>query len=228
MSAGLDTGLITTFITGVRPAGERAAILDVAGDCGLTPAAAAEGLRGLLAAKGIGLHNVVPGAATVLVVATSAPQLGAAIATLDELPSYLTAHEEPPAAVTVEVRVRYDGADLPAVAKATGLSVEEVIRRHSDVTYQAAFTGFAPGFAYLTGLEPALQLPRRKTPRPSVPAGSVAIADVYTAVYPQPSPGGWHLVGSTAAVMFDAARSSPALLRPGNHVRFVAEPGPIP
>jgi len=214
-------------VVGVRRAGERAAVLDVATEA-VTPAAASEGLRGLFAAKGIGIRNVVPGAATVLVVATNAVQISAALNALAELPAFLADHAEPAAAVTVELRVRYDGADLTAVAKATGLSVQEVIRRHSDVTYEAAFTGFAPGFAYLAGLDPALHLPRRKTPRPSVPAGSLAIADVYTAVYPQPSPGGWHLLGSTAAVMFDASRSSPSLLRPGSYVRFVAEPGPTP
>ena len=93
--------------------------------------------------------------------------------------------------------------------------------RHSDATYRAAFCGFAPGFAYLTGLDPALQLPRRATPRTRVPAGSVAIAAGYSAVYPTTSPGGWHLVGHTDAVLFDADRDPPALIAPGTTVHFV-------
>jgi KipI family sensor histidine kinase inhibitor len=82
------------------------------------------------------------------------------------------------------------------------------------------FCGFAPGFAYLEGLDPGLHLPRRATPRTRVPPGSVAIAAAYTAVYPTASPGGWHLVGSTAMAVWDAERSPPALLAPGTLVRF--------
>ena len=97
---------------------------------------------------------------------------------------------------------------------------DEVVRRHSAVTYRAEFCGFAPGFAYLRGLDPALVLPRRDTPRPAVPAGSVAVADRYTAVYPTASPGGWHLLGRTDAVLWDERRADPATLRPGTRVRF--------
>ena len=122
----------------------------------------------------------------------------------------------------VEVRVRYDGEDLPAVAAATGLTVDEVVDRHRGSDLVAAFLGFAPGFAYLTGLDPTLHLPRRGTPRTSVPAGSVAIADAFSAVYPRRSPGGWHLLGHTDMMMFDPALDRPALLTPGTRVRFVA------
>ena len=83
-------------------------------------------------------------------------------------------------------------------------------------TYEAAFTGFAPGFAYLSGLDPALRMPRRSSPRPRVPPGSVAIADTYTAVYPRPSPGGWHLLATTDVTLFDPAREPPALITPGS------------
>jgi KipI family sensor histidine kinase inhibitor len=120
----------------------------------------------------------------------------------------------------VTLPVRYDGADLDAVAAASSLTASEVVRRHSSATYVAAFCGFAPGFAYLTGLDPALHLPRRSTPRTRVPAGAVAIAGDYTAVYPHPSPGGWHLLGHTDAPVWDVERPRPNLLVPGTRVRF--------
>ncbi|MDO8362147.1 MAG: allophanate hydrolase subunit 1 [Actinomycetota bacterium] len=121
-------------------------------------------------------------------------------------------------AVTIDVV--YDGADLAAVADATGLSVEAVIALHTEAEYTVAFCGFMPGFAYMVGLPPVLHLPRRRSPRTRVPAGSVAIAAEYAAVYPDDSPGGWHLLGSTDAVLWDEARRPPALLAPGTPVRF--------
>jgi KipI family sensor histidine kinase inhibitor len=120
----------------------------------------------------------------------------------------------------VTLPVSYDGPDLAVVAEATGLAVDEVVRLHAATVYTAAFTGFAPGFAYLTGLPEQLQLPRRAEPRTRVPAGSVAVADVYTAVYPRESPGGWNLLGTTDAVLFDPDRVPAALLPPGTRVRF--------
>jgi KipI family sensor histidine kinase inhibitor len=130
----------------------------------------------------------------------------------------------------VEVPVRYDGADLGEVARETGLTEVEVIRRHAGTTYAGttytvAFCGFAPGFGYLTGLDPALQLPRRATPRTRVPPGAVAIAGEYTAVYPRESPGGWRLIGSTGLTMWDVHRHPPNLLVPGTRVRFVERAG---
>jgi KipI family sensor histidine kinase inhibitor len=202
----------------VRRSGERAAILDCDDD---PPAAVAAALRELAATKGVVLAEVVPGAVTVLVAAVDAGQLAALLTALPELEIQRWVGETPTSSAIIEVPVRYDGPDLTTVASVSGLSVSEVVRLHSAATYHAAFTGFAPGFAYLTGLDPRLVLPRRHTPRPSVPAGSVAIADVYTAVYPRQSPGGWHLIGTTEAVMFDPASNSPALITPGSRVRFV-------
>jgi len=127
-----------------------------------------------------------------------------------------------PAATGREHRipVRYDGPDLDEVARQTGLSREEVVRRHAAPWYRVYLLGFAPGFAYLGDLDPALVLARRGTPRKRVPAGSVAIAGGQTAVYPLDTPGGWHLIGHTDAVCFDPLRSPPSLLQPGDQVRF--------
>jgi KipI family sensor histidine kinase inhibitor len=122
----------------------------------------------------------------------------------------------------VEIPVRYDGEDLDEVARRTGLTPDEVVALHAASHYEVSFCGFSPGFAYLRGLPDALVLPRRDVPRPRVPAGSVAVAERYSAVYPQDSPGGWWLLGRTELVMFDAQRDPPALLRPGDRVRFVA------
>lgn len=121
------------------------------------------------------------------------------------------------------IGVHYDGPDLAAVAAAAGLSVEAVVALHSGAQYRVAFLGFAPGFAYLAGLPPALQLPRRTVPRVRVPQGAVAVADAWSAIYPTSSPGGWHLLGSTTVRLFDAeaATDGPSLLQPGDEVRFV-------
>ena len=100
------------------------------------------------------------------------------------------------------------------------MAVDAVVAAHAAATYTVAFCGFAPGFAYLTGLPAALRLPRRATPRPRVPAGSVAIAGELSAVYPTASPGGWHLLGRTDVALFDVDRDPPALLTPGTIVRF--------
>lgn len=121
---------------------------------------------------------------------------------------------------SLTIPVTYDGPDLPAVATATGLSIEEVVARHSDRWYDVYFLGFVPGFAYLGPLDPALVLPRRDTPRPRIPAGSVAIGGAQTAVYPLVTPGGWHLLGRTEVTLFDPASNEPALLAAGDRVRF--------
>lgn len=136
---------------------------------------------------------------------------------LAELPDEVAGQQEPREQV---VPVRYDGADLAEVAELSGLSTREVVRRHLDPEYTVAFCGFAPGFAYLTGLDPALRLPRRDTPRTQVPAGSVAIADEYSGVYPRSSPGGWRLLGHTDLDVWDLGRDPVTLLSPGTKVRF--------
>ena len=121
----------------------------------------------------------------------------------------------------VEIPVVYDGEDLDDVAALLKIDREEVIRRHVESHYQVAFCGFAPGFAYLTGGDPLFNVPRRASPRKSIPAGSVALAGKFGGVYPQPSPGGWQLIGRTNVKMFDLDRDPPSLLKPGDRVHFV-------
>jgi len=125
------------------------------------------------------------------------------------------------AARHVDLPVVYDGVDLRDVAALTGLDEDEVVRRHSGSEFIVRFCGFAPGFAYLDGLDPSLHVPRQATPRAAVPAGSVAIAGEFAGVYPRRSPGGWQLLGRTEVALWDVAASPPALLTPGTTVRFV-------
>ncbi|MDA0632468.1 allophanate hydrolase subunit 1 [Nonomuraea sp. MCN248] len=120
----------------------------------------------------------------------------------------------------VTVPVTYDGADLESVAEAAGISVDEVVARHTGRELVVGWLGFAPGFAYLIGLDPVLHMPRLATPRTSVPAGSVAIAGPYSAVYPTASPGGWRLLGRTDARVWDVSAEPPTPFRPGTRVRF--------
>lgn len=122
----------------------------------------------------------------------------------------------------VEIPVNYDGEDLAEVARLTGLSPEGVVNAHTGQLWTAAFGGFAPGFAYLVGEDHVLDVPRRDTPRTAVPAGAVALAGGYSAVYPRKSPGGWQLIGHTSTVMWDLDRDNPALIRPQDRVRFVS------
>ena len=121
----------------------------------------------------------------------------------------------------VEIPVRYDGDDLSDVAGRVGLTVAELITLHSGTVFLAAFCGFTAGFCYMTGLPERLVLPRRPSPRPRVPADTVAIADIYGGVYPAATPGGWNLLGTTAVSMWDARRDPPSLVSPGQRVRFV-------
>lgn len=120
-----------------------------------------------------------------------------------------------------EIPVVYDGLDLDDAASELGMRPDELIALHSAVEYSVAMIGFLPGFPYLLGMDPRLTLPRLATPRLSVPQGSVAIGGAQTGIYPQESPGGWRLIGTTDAVLFDAAREKPALLQAGDRVKFV-------
>jgi KipI family sensor histidine kinase inhibitor len=162
-----------------------------------------------------GVDEVVPAARTVLVVGPAA-----AAVSLSEIA--VEPAEQRVETEVVDIPVRYDGDDLEDVARLTGLSADEVVAAHSTPIYRCAFCGFAPGFSYLEGLDGRLVLPRRESPRVRVPAGAVAIADHYSAVYPSSSPGGWHLLGHTDLTMFDLEDDPPARVPPGMQVRFVA------
>lgn len=130
----------------------------------------------------------------------------------------------PPKRVIVPVRYGgEDGPDLEDVAALHGLTVKQVIDLHASAAYRVAFLGFAPGFAYLAGLPEELATPRLDSPRPRVPAGSVAIAGNQTAVYPSATPGGWRLIGRTPLEMFRLGRDPVCLLAIGDEVRFVPE-----
>ncbi|MGW0519465.1 5-oxoprolinase subunit B family protein [Crossiella sp. NPDC003009] len=197
----------------VRRFGSSAALVELA------DGAAAHALHALLSQRPpAGVLELVPAARTVLV------RFDPAATSFAALREHLDQHAPPPGmrapARTVEVPVRYDGADLAEVAALTGLSGAEVVRRHLAGDYTVSFCGFAPGFAYVTGLDPALRVPRRDTARTSVPAGAVAIADEFVGIYPRSSPGGWRLLGRTDLVLWDTARDRPGLLTAGTRVRF--------
>lgn len=190
--------------------------------------ALAEAVRAAVASRAPGFAevvDVVPAATTVLVVVAE----GCDLAPLRrELPTLADTTTTAPAQTandadteTVEIAVRYDGPDLDQVAILTGLDRREVIEAHTATSWRVAFGGFAPGFAYLVGGDERLRVPRRSEPRITVPAGSVALAGEFSAVYPRSSPGGWQLLGHTDAVLWDTERQPPALLRPGATVRFV-------
>lgn len=203
----------------VRPYGPRALLVTPIG--GTRPADfAAAVTRGARA----DVVEVVPAAATVLVLLRDGATRDAVADWLVGLDVAVTGCEGCDAADDHDIvlDVVYDGADLAAVADAAGLTVADVIGLHSAAVYRCEFCGFAPGFAYLGGLDSSLVLPRRSTPRTSVPAGSVAIAGPYSAVYPSPSPGGWHLLGHTDAVLWDLRADPPARIVPGTAVRFRA------
>jgi inhibitor of KinA len=123
-----------------------------------------------------------------------------------------------------EVPVCYDGEygeDLPSFARAHDLARKQVVEIHSASVYTVYMLGFAPGFVYLGQLDERLVSPRRDTPRASVPAGSVAVANQYTGIYPASLPGGWHIIGRTPLQLFDLSRDRPSLLSAGDRVRFV-------
>lgn len=168
----------------------------------------------LAARRPTGVVDLIPAARSLLVLGESGFD-----------PRALLALEEAPGPTTTprrhELPVVPDGADLPAVLTATRLDAATFWARLTGLTFTVGFLGFSPGFPYLYGLPPELHLPRRASPRPAVPAGSVALAGPYAGIYPSVTPGGWNLVGTTYARLFDPAADPPVLLAPGDEVRFV-------
>jgi KipI family sensor histidine kinase inhibitor len=163
-----------------------------------------------------GLVDVVPAARTVLLdgVADQA-------ALTAEIRSWSVEPSPPAAGQVVEIECRYDGPDLGEVARQWGIGPERVAAIHSALSHEVAFCGFVPGFPYVAGLGGGREVTRRDRPRAAVPAGSVALGDEYTGIYPRTSPGGWQIIGHTDAVMWDPGRDPAALLQPGDQVRFV-------
>jgi KipI family sensor histidine kinase inhibitor len=172
----------------------------------------------LLANEIFGVEEVIPGARTVLVrfdpLLLNRWQLTEKLSKLD-----MSIRQERNGKA-FDIPVTYDGEDLGEVAELLGWSVEELIQRHSDAAYAVAFTGFAPGFAYMSSNDAGFNVPRRKSPRVRIPKGSVAIAGPFSGIYPSDSPGGWQLLGTTQTRMWDTTRSRAALLAPGDRVRF--------
>lgn len=199
----------------ILPAGDAAVLVELAdlAEAGrLYASLRAEPLPGVL--------DVIPATRTVLVTldrAVTGPEQAAA-ALRSRSPA---GAPDPGRGELVELPTHYDGPDLAEVATLTGLAEADVIRRHAGREWTVAFCGFAPGFAYLTDGDPALRVPRRKTPRTAVPAGAVGLADGFSGAYPRRMPGGWQLIGRTDAPLWDLDRDPPALLPPGTRVRFV-------
>ncbi len=169
-----------------------------------------------------GVIDIVPGARTVLVSFTDAAHQASVRAQLARLAVSSGHTEASTGTPDVVIDVVYDGADLLAVADRLEMDPSEVVAAHTGTSWRVGFAGFAPGFAYLVGGDPRLQVPRRPEPRTRVPAGSVGLAGEFSGVYPRESPGGWQLIGRTEAVLWDLDRPEPALLTPGMWVRFRA------
>ena len=196
------------------PCGDRAILVEVA------DAAERRRLATTLRRRPLpGTVEHVPGARTVLVVATTPNALPGIAATLHDL--VLDEDDSPHQSDEVVVEVSYDGPDLQSVATHLGITPAEVVARHTGQDWTVQFAGFAPGFAYLYGSEGGLDVPRRESPRTRIPAGSVGLAGPYSGIYPRPSPGGWQLVGRSDIRLWDPDRDPPALLTPGRRVRFV-------
>lgn len=212
-----------------RPCGDQAVIIDLLRED-------AEAVRGTVLDAVLSLHRAltaqqVPGiidmvpATQTLLVLLDTHQLSPArfVEILDAITLFPASVSGGATREPVEIPVLYDGPDLEAVAAHAGLTVAGVIRAHTDTVWTAAFGGFAPGFYYLVpqGDHRLPDIPRRDQPRTKIPPGSVALAGEFSAVYPQPSPGGWQLIGTTDIPMWDVNRWQPSLLQAGDTVRFV-------
>lgn len=201
----------------VLPSGEHALLIELAD---LTEARA---FADAVTRSGIaGVREIVPAARTVLLLTEPGTDLRTVASAARAIEYRETSAARPPEPISIEVR--YDGADLADVAALTGLDEAGVMAAHTGQIWTVAFCGFAPGFGYLIGESTALHVPRRESPRTSVPVGSVGLAGEFTGAYPRASPGGWQLIGRTEAPLWDVDRAPPALLRPGVRVRFVEDP----
>lgn len=204
----------------IRPAGDRAMLVTA------PVAEFAAALRGRAPA---GVQDVLPAAETVLVTLDSvrdAEDVRRVLETI--LREVIAAGERPESGSAlgteepVVIPVHYDGVDLAEVAYLLDMSAAEVVAAHTGTVWHCGFVGFAPGFGYLEAPDGRLDVPRRAQSRTAIPAGAVALAGGYSAVYPRRTPGGWQLIGHTDLPMWDTERDPPALIRAGAAVRFVA------
>jgi len=205
----------------MRPFGDRGVLVEVDG---LDEVLA---LQARLATARIdGVIDLVPAARTVLVVVE--PTSLSPSAARAWIARTAASDAEIPATRSrlVEVPVTYDGEDLDAVAAHLGIAVADLVERHASAAWTVAFTGFAPGFGYLVSPDWPYDVPRLSRPRPRVPAGAVALAGAFSGAYPRATPGGWQLIGTTSAPLFDPDAATPALLQPGDRVRFVPASAP--
>lgn len=204
--------------THILPAGEHAILIEF--DEPRAPAAFAHHLRTQNIA---GIDDVVPTQYTVMVFAdrTTPHQLlrEIVVAQLDSHQGRDHTPQQPIREVTIGVH--YNGADLASLATTCGLTPTELIELHTSLVWTCDFIGFAPAFGYLTSPDNPLDVPRHRQSRPQVPAGAVALAGPYSAVYPRSSPGGWQLIGTTAVTLWDLDSDPPSLLSAGTRVRFI-------
>lgn len=221
-------GSRTARISRIDPIGDAALLVTLGDELDLETNLHARRLTaalGLRVASRPGLGMPVPGHASVLVPFDPDVVGEAEVGDLIDACASAAPVAEPAAEGALhEITVSYggaDGLDLAEVAARTGLSEADVVRLHAGEEYRVLVLGFVPGFPYLGLLPEPLDLPRRATPRVRVPAGSVAIAGRQCGIYPLPTPGGWHLIGRTTALLWNPAADPPALLRPGDRVRFV-------
>ncbi|MCD2106387.1 allophanate hydrolase subunit 1 [Rhodococcus erythropolis] len=207
-------------MTGILPAGERAFLVDLDSEADVLTFTEA-----LTRSTPVGVEDFLPAARTVLVTCTPAADLTYVRQCLNDLEQSKSAAtaDEHSETETLTISVRYNGPDLDDVARSLGMTRAEVVAAHTGAMWRCAFIGFAPGFAYLTSGDTRLDVPRRTQSRTTVPAGSVALAAGYSAVYPRASPGGWQIIGRTDAVMWDLNATPPATVQPGRRVRFVNE-----
>ena len=202
----------------IRRAGDRALLVCPTGHDGLL-----EVVDRLRAAALPGVEDILPAAETVLLTLRDDGEQSVVESEVRKALSGTAAVRDTTADESEEVviPVRYDGEDLADVAAILGITADDVITEHTSRVWRCRFIGFAAGFGYLESDRGGLVVPRRRQSRTAVPAGAVALADGYSAVYPRRAPGGWQLIGTTELTMFDLARPRPALLTAGTRVRFV-------
>lgn len=197
----------------IHPYGDRALLLELSGQ-----ASVLEWTQHLRSLDLPGVLDIIPGARSIaLSLHTGASARAIAVALGSTRPSG-TLRAEPDD--VLDIPVTYDGADIDTVAALLEVGVEELVTIHTTALWEVAFTGFAPGYGYLTSKDCQLNVPRRPDPRPRVPAGAVALAAGYCGIYPTASPGGWQLIGNTTARLWDIDRRPPALLSIGTRIRF--------